>query len=82
MENQELKNTIQELFGKIESVKKIYLLENSIVTIFSNPERIDRCKLFDAEQNLSKKYPDKKFVFYSSEGEANYLNYEVMYEKN
>jgi hypothetical protein len=80
--NKEFMDSVAELFGKIGSVKKVYLLSNSIVTILSNPERIDRCGLYDAEQALSKKYPDMKFVFYSSEGEANYSNYEVIYERN
>ncbi len=81
-QNKEFVDSVKEFFGKIGSVKKVYLSSNSVVTILSNPERIDRCSLYDAEQKLSAKYPDRKFVFYSADGEANYSSYEVVYEKN
>jgi hypothetical protein len=89
MENQDVEIDIKKIatvaggiFRKIQSVKKVYLSDSySIVTILDNPDRMDRCSLYDAERAISAAFPDLKFCFYSSEGEANYSAYRVIYER-
>ncbi len=72
-----------QIFGRIKSVKKVFMSEsNSVVTILDNPERIDRCNLYDAERKLAEAYPECGFTFYSTTGEADYSTYEVIYERH
>lgn len=77
-----LSSTAIGAFSKIPSVKAVLLSDsNTVVTILSEPTRMDRCLIYDAEQAFAKAHPNIRFSFFSTESAAKYGDYHAIYQR-